>query len=71
MPVYLTPEQLAARTKRNLWIALALVAFIVLIFTTTFLRMQQNLADRTAQQRALATTGAPASGAAPMAEASN
>ncbi len=54
MPVYLTPEQLAARSKRNLWIALGLVAFIVLIFSTTFLRMQQNLADRTAQQRAIA-----------------
>eukprot|EP01036_Dinobryon_divergens_P010152 gene10152-13589_t len=43
MPVYLTPEQLAARNKRSLWIALGLVAFIVLIFTTTFMRMQANL----------------------------
>ncbi|MES2862320.1 MAG: hypothetical protein V4701_12680 [Pseudomonadota bacterium] len=71
MPVYLTPEQLAARNKRSLWIALGLAAFIVLIFSTTFLRMQQNLSDRTAQQRALATTQAPASTATPMAEASN
>ena len=71
MPVYLTPEQLAARNKRSLWIALGLVAFIVLIFSTTFLRMQQNLADRTAQQRAIATTQAPASPTTPMAEAAN
>lgn len=68
MPVYLTPEQLAARNKRSLWIALGLVAFIVLIFTTTFMRMQANLAARTAQDRAMAT--APAQ-PAPMAEASN
>lgn len=68
MPVYLTPEQLAARNKRSLWIALGLVAFIVLIFTTTFLRMQANLTARTTQDRAMAT--APAQ-PAPMAEASN
>lgn len=61
MPVYLTPEQLAARNKRSLWIALGLVAFIVLIFSTTFLRMQRNLADRTAQQRALSTATVPVS----------
>lgn len=69
MPVYLTPEQLTARNRRSLWIALGLVAFIVLIFTTTFLRMQANLAERTAQDRALATS-APAQPAS-MAEASN
>jgi hypothetical protein len=40
----------------------------VLIFTTTFLRMQANLTARTAQDRAMAT--APAQ-PAPMAEASN
>ena len=68
MPVYLTSEQLAARNKRSLWIALGLVAFIVLIFTTTFMRMQANMMARTAQDRALAS--APAQ-AAPMAEASN
>ena len=67
-PKYLTPEQLAARNKRSLWIALGLVAFIVLIFTTTFMRMQANLAARTAQDRAAAT--APAQ-PAQMAEASN
>ncbi len=71
MPVYLTPEQLAARNKRSLWIALGLVAFIVLIFTTTFMRMQANLAARTAQDRAIVAV-APTQPAAPQtAEASN
>ena len=58
MAAYLTPEQLAARNKRSLWIALGLVGFIVLIFLTTFLRMQSNLAARIAQDRA--TAAAPA-----------
>lgn len=40
----LTPEELRARKRRNVWIALALVAFIVLVFTTTVLRLQQNQA---------------------------
>jgi hypothetical protein len=49
MPVMrLTEEELTARKRRNLWIALGLVAFIVLIFMTTFLRLKQNLADRKA-----------------------
>ena len=38
----LTDTQLTARNRRNLWIALALVGFIVMIFSTTFLRMQHN-----------------------------
>ncbi len=70
MPAYLTPEQLAARNKRSLWIALGLVAFIVLIFTTTFMRMQANLTARTAQDRALAA-GPQTPPPAQMAEASN
>lgn len=44
----LTPDQLRARKRRNLWIALGLVAFMVLIFTTTLLRMQQNQATERA-----------------------
>ena len=44
----LTDEELTARKRRNLWIALGLVAFIVLVFLTTFLRLKQNLADRKA-----------------------
>lgn len=54
----LTPEELNARKRRNVWIAVGLVAFIVVIFTTTFLRMQQNLADRTAANRVLAPAAA-------------
>lgn len=69
MPAYLTPEQLAARNKRSLWIALGLVAFIVLIFTTTFMRMQANLAARTAQEHAVAA--APPAQAAPATEATH
>ena len=57
--VFLTPDQLAARNKRSLWIALGLAAFIVLIFATTFLRMQRNLADRTAMDLVVAEQPAP------------
>ena len=38
----LTPEQLAARRRRNLALAGALVAFIVLVFATTVLKLQGN-----------------------------
>ena len=53
----LTPDELNARKRRNLFIALGLVAFIVLVFTTTVLRLQQNqAAERALLQEA---TGAP------------
>ncbi len=48
MSTFLTPEQLQARNRRSLWIALGLIGFIVLIFLTTFLRMQSNLEERKA-----------------------
>ena len=38
----LTPEQLAARKRRNFALAGALVAFIVLVFATTVLKLQGN-----------------------------
>ena len=38
----LTPEQLSARKKRNVALAVALVAFIVLVFATTVLKLQGN-----------------------------
>ncbi|WP_339913500.1 hypothetical protein [uncultured Brevundimonas sp.] len=44
----LTPEELAARNKRNLAIAGALVAFIVLIFTVTMLNLKRNMDARAA-----------------------
>jgi len=42
----LTPQELSARKKRNLALAGALVVFIVLVFTTTMLKMKGNLDDR-------------------------
>ena len=42
----LTPEELAARKKRNLAIAGALVAFIVLVFAVTVLNLKRNLDAR-------------------------
>ena len=42
----LTPEQLKARSKRNLAIAGALVAFIVLVFSVTVLNLKRNIDAR-------------------------
>lgn len=39
----LTPEELAARKRRNVAIALGLVAFMLLMFVTTVLRLQSNI----------------------------
>ncbi|RZJ03780.1 MAG: hypothetical protein EON89_10250 [Brevundimonas sp.] len=44
----LTPEELAARNKRNLAIAGALVAFIILVFGVTVLNLKRNLDAREA-----------------------
>lgn len=44
----LTPEELSARKKRNLAIAGALVAFIVLVFGVTVLNLKRNLDARAA-----------------------
>lgn len=41
-PPKLTPEQEAARNKRNGAIAFGLVAFVVLIFLTTVVQMTSN-----------------------------
>ena len=42
--VRLTPEQEAARKRRNRWIFAGLMGFIVLIFLTTVVRLSQNIA---------------------------
>jgi len=42
--VALTPEQTAARKKRNVYIALSLVAFMVAVFLITVVRLSQNIA---------------------------
>ncbi|MFN3538254.1 MAG: hypothetical protein ACK4Y4_12470 [Brevundimonas sp.] len=39
----MTPEQLKARKRRNIALALGLVAFMVLVFATTLLRLQANV----------------------------
>ena len=53
----LTPEELRARKRRNVWIAAALVAFIFLVFSTTVLRLQQNQAsERALLEAATGTT---------------
>jgi hypothetical protein len=62
MVIRLTPEELAARSRRNVWIGLALAAFVVLLFTTTFLRMQANQKAEQAKTAALAA----ATSAGPM-----
>ena len=46
MSVILTPEELQARKRRNVWIALAVGAFIVLVFAITLTQMQANILDR-------------------------
>jgi len=51
----LSPEELAARKRRNLAIAGALVVFIVLVFTTTVLNLKRNMAHR----EALVAAGQP------------
>lgn len=48
----LTPEELSARKKRNLAIAGALVAFIVLVFGVTVLNLKRNLDAREAAMAA-------------------
>ena len=38
--VTLTPEELKARKRRNMWLALSLAAFILLVFAITVSKMQ-------------------------------
>ena len=42
----LTPAELSARSKRNLAIAGALVAFILLVFAVTILNLKRNIDAR-------------------------
>ena len=44
----LTPEELAARKKRNLALAGALLVFIILVFGVTVLNLKRNLDAREA-----------------------
>jgi hypothetical protein len=42
-PVIMTPEELKARKRRNLWIALLVAAFMLLIFLITVAQIQAGL----------------------------
>jgi hypothetical protein len=46
MNVILTPEELKARKRRSLWIALSVGAFMLLVFAITLTQMQANVLDR-------------------------
>tara|TARA_R110000744_G_scaffold36034_3_gene83128 strand:+ start:10011 stop:10268 length:258 start_codon:yes stop_codon:yes gene_type:complete len=43
--VKLTPEQTAARQRRNIAIGLSLLAFCALVFVVTVIRIGQNFAE--------------------------
>lgn len=46
MSVIMTPEELKARKRRNLWIALSIAAFVLLVFLITVAKLQGNVLDR-------------------------
>ena len=41
--VVLTPEELKARSRRNVWIALSIVAFVVLVFLITMVKVEDGI----------------------------
>ncbi len=41
--VALTPEELKARNRRNLWIALSIGAFVLLVFLITMVKVKDGL----------------------------
>ncbi|HYD87280.1 MAG TPA: cytochrome C oxidase assembly protein [Vitreimonas sp.] len=43
MSAIMTPEELQARKRRNLWIALAIGAFVALVFLITLTKLQEGL----------------------------
>ena len=40
MSIVMTPEELAARKRRNMWIGLAIAGFMVLVFFVTMARVK-------------------------------
>jgi hypothetical protein len=46
MSVIMTPEELQARKRRNMWIALSIAAFIVLVFLITLTKLQAGVLER-------------------------
>jgi hypothetical protein len=43
MSVIMTPDELAARKRRNVWIAAAIVAFVVLVFLITMVKVENGI----------------------------
>ncbi len=44
--VALTPAQLKARSRRNIWIALSVGAFMLLVFLITLTKLQAGVLER-------------------------
>ena len=44
--VTLTPEQVRARKRRNLWLALSIAAFVLLVFFITMAKLGGNVLER-------------------------
>lgn len=42
----LTPEELAARKRRNIWLALSLLGFVGLILLVTMVRLASGIPER-------------------------
>ena len=42
----MTPEELSARKRRNVWIAVSIVAFVLLVFLITVAKLQAGVLDR-------------------------
>jgi hypothetical protein len=42
-PVIMTPDELKARKRRNLWIALSVGAFVLLVFLITLAQIKAGL----------------------------
>ncbi|MEZ5995080.1 MAG: hypothetical protein R3C25_04945 [Hyphomonadaceae bacterium] len=45
-PVIMTPDELKARKRRSFWIALAIGAFVLLVFLITLTKLQAGVLDR-------------------------
>jgi hypothetical protein len=45
-PIIMTPDELKARKRRNLWIALSVAAFVLLIFLITLAQLKAGVLDR-------------------------
>jgi hypothetical protein len=44
--VILSAEQVAARKRRNLWLALSIAGFVLLVFFITLAKLQAGVLDR-------------------------